>query len=138
LVAAAIPFIVGSLVDVLILWIFQRQPAAEWEFTALISTAEGLPRIALGLAFAYLAMLVRGSTSLIGYRLLALGLVAIGIAGAMIGSLMVTDYFILRASVAPEASMVFRSAVLKTIVLCGLYVFVLLPMGVLGLKRPKA
>ncbi|MGH7552746.1 MAG: hypothetical protein ACREMQ_06925 [Longimicrobiales bacterium] len=135
--AAGLIFLLGTLLDFVILWGFQRQAVPQWEFTALASTAEGLPRLILALALIYAAMHARGSTSLLGYRFLALGLIFIGLAGAAIGALMVTDYFALRAMVNPEAISILQSTTIKTLALCTLYVFVLLPVGIVGMRRPK-
>ena len=137
LAAAGLIFILGSIADVLILWLFQRQPLPQWEFTALATTTEGLPRIALGAALVYAALHVRGSTSLPGYRLLGLLLVLIGLIGAMLGGLMVLNYFTLRSTVQPGAGGLFLGTVAKTLLLCGLYVVLLIPAGILSMRRPK-
>ncbi|HEX6211667.1 MAG TPA: hypothetical protein VF136_12875 [Methylomirabilota bacterium] len=133
----AIVFLVGSVLDLVILWLFQRQPNPQWEFTAVAISAEGLPRILLGVALAYGALQLRDSASLLAYRLLAVGLIAVGVIGAVLGGLMLSDYFILRSSVNPEAVGVFRSGVFKTLALCAMYVFVLLPVGVAAWRRPR-
>lgn len=131
-------FIIGSIIDVVLLWTVQRQPNPQWEFTALATTAEGLPRIVLGIALVFAAMYVRGSTSIVKYRLYGLGLIVLGLVGLAIAGLMVTDFFALRSAVNPEARWVFRSAVLKTLLLCGMYVLFLIPAGVICMRRPKA
>lgn len=130
-------FIIGSFVDLLLLWTVQRQSVPQWEFTALATTAEGLPRIVLGIALVFAGMYVRGSTSLLKYRLFGLLLVGLGLMGVAIAGLMVTDFFALRSVVNPEARWIFRSTVLKTLLLCGMYVVFLIPAGVLCMRRPK-
>jgi len=135
---AGLIFLIGSLVDVALLWTVQRQPNPQWEFQALATTAEGLPRVVRGLAPIFGAMYVRRSTSLIKYRLFGLLLVCLGLLGIAIAGLMVTDFFALRSQVNPEARWLFRSAVLKTLLLSGMYVVFLIPAGVLCLRRPKA
>jgi hypothetical protein len=131
-------FIIGSIIDILLLWTLQRQPLPQWEFTALATTAEGLPRIVLGIALVFAAMFVRGSTSLLKYRLFGLMLIGLGLMGVAIAGLMVTDFFALRSLVNPEARWMFRSTVIKTMLLCGMYVVFLVPAGVLCMRRPKA
>lgn len=138
LAGAGLIFLLGTLLDFAILWIFQRQASPQWEFTALASTSEGLPRLVLAFGMIYAALYIRGSTSLLTYRLLGLGTILVGLAGAVVGGLMVTDYFVLRAGVNPEAAHLFRSMTLKTLSLCAMYVFLLVPIGVLGLRRPKS
>lgn len=138
LTVAGLIFMIGSAVDVALLWTVQRQALPQWEFTALASTAEGLPRIVLGIALVFTAMYVRGSTSLLKYRLLGLVLVCLGLAGIVIAGLMVTDFFALRSVVNPEARWLFRSTVLKTLLLCGMYTVLLIPAGVLCMRKPKA
>jgi hypothetical protein len=130
-------FLLGTLLDFVILWTFQRQTVPQWEFTALASLAEGLPRLVLAIALLYAALYTRESTSLLLYRLLALGLIMIGLIGAIAGALMLTDYFVLRRQVNAEVTDLFRSMTFKTLALCAMYVFILLPIGVLGLRRPS-
>ena len=136
--AAGLIFLVGSVLDLGILWIFQRQPNPQWEFTALATTAEGLPRLVLALALLYGGLYLGGSTALMAYRLVALTAIGVALAGAAVGGLMLTDFFVLRREVSPESIWIFRSTVAKTLALCAMYVFVLLPLGVLGLGRPKS
>lgn len=135
--AAGVIFLVGTALDLAILWVFQRQPGPQWEFSALASTAEGLPRLVLAIALLYGGLYTAASTSLLAYRFLALIAILIALAGAAVGGLMLSDFFVLRRQVSPEGLSIFRSTVLKTLVLCGMYVFVLFPLGVLGLQRPR-
>jgi hypothetical protein len=137
LMAVAAIFGLGSVLDLGVLWGLQRQPGPEWEFGALATTVEGLPRIALAVGFAYGALMLNGTAGALWYRLLALVLLAVGVAGAVIGAMMLSDYFVLREIVNPEAVGLFRSSVFKTLALSGLYVLLLLPVGVLGLRTPK-
>lgn len=136
--AAGMIFLIGTVLDLGILWVFQRQPNPQWEFTALATTAEGLPRLVLALALLYGGLYTAASTSLLAYRLLALIAIMVALAGAAVGGLMLSDFFVLRRQVSAEGLWIFRSTVLKTVVLCGMYVFVLFPLGVLGLRRPKS
>lgn len=136
--AAGVIFLVGTVLDLAILWVFQRQPGPQWEFSALASTAEGLPRLVLAIALLYGGLYTAASTSLLSYRFLALIAILIALAGAAVGGLMLSDFFVLRRQVSTDGLWIFRSAVLKTLVLCGMYVFVLFPLGVLGLRRPRS
>ncbi|MGH7477454.1 MAG: hypothetical protein ACRELD_14400 [Longimicrobiales bacterium] len=135
--AAGLIFILGSITDVLILWLFQRQPSTQWEFTAVATTTEGLPRIALGAAMVYAALHVRGSTTMFAYRVLGILLIVVGLAGAILGTLMVLDYITLRSTVQPQAAGMFKGAVVKTLLLAGLYVVLLIPAGVISMRKPK-
>jgi hypothetical protein len=135
--AAGWIFLLGTVLDLGILWVFQRQEGAQFEFTALASTAEGLPRIVLAVALLYAGLYVGGSTSLIAFRLLGLLLIGVALLGAVVGALMLTDYFVLRRDVTAEALWIFRSTTVKTLALCAMYVMILVPVGALGMRRPR-
>ena len=137
LLAAALILGLGSVLDVVVLWGMQRQPGPQGEFAALVATAEGLPRIVLAVSLAYAGFLVRESTVLLRFRALGLVLVAVGLLGAVVGGMVVSDYFVLRSVVEPASIALFRSAVFKTLALCTLYVLVLIPVGVLAMRRPQ-
>lgn len=130
-------FLIGSVLDVLVLWIFQRQPGPQFEFTALASTAEAMPRLVLACALLFAALYLGRSSSLLWYRVLALLLIVFAMVSVAIGGMMITDYFVLRREINPEAARIFTSSVLKTVALCGLYVVVLVPIGIMGLRRPR-
>jgi hypothetical protein len=134
--AAGILFLVAGLLDVAILWMMQRQPQPLWEYQALANTVNGLPGFVLGAGFLFGALHVSGSTSLMSYRLLALLLIGIGLGGAAAAALMASDYFILVSGVGPDEMALFRSVAFKTIALGGLHAIVLVPLGVLGMRRP--
>ncbi len=136
-VGAGLIFLVGSLLDVAILWGFQRGAGPAWEFAALSTTIEGTPRIALGAALMAAGLWVRGSTSLLMYRTIGLIMLLTGIAGAIIGGMLLSDYFILRRDVDAAQRVLFNSAALKVLALSGLHAFVLIPIGVLGMRRPR-
>lgn len=137
-IAAGLIFGVGAILDVGILWIFQRQPNNPgFEFTALASTVEGLPRIGLAAAFVALGLWLRGSTSLLSYRLLGITLVVTGFFGAMAAALVLTDWFVIRVNVPPEQQSTIKGVVFKSIALGGLYTLVFIPAGVLSMRRPR-
>jgi hypothetical protein len=137
LTAAGVIFLAGSIADFLILWFMGRQAVPEWEFAAVASTVEGMPRIVLGIAMIYAGMYVRRTRSpwifrILGSVLLLTALTSVGLAG-----LLVTDYFALRANVRPEAITAFRTTTAKTLFLCGLYFFMTVPVAMASLRRPR-
>jgi hypothetical protein len=129
-------FLAAGLLDVVILWLMQRQVQPLWEYQALANTVNGLPGFALGAGLLFGALYASGSTSLLSYRLLALLLIGIGLGGAAAAALMASDYFILVSGVGPDEMALFRSVAFKTIALGGLHTVVLVPLGVLGMRRP--
>ena len=136
LVAAGVLMLLGSLVDLGVLWGLQRQDNVRWEFVALSSTAEGFPRMALGIGLLYAAIWVAAVRTMWAWRSLALFLVALGVAAGLLGALMVTDYFALIGQIPVETRQAFRSSVAKSLTLYGLYVIVMLPIGILLVRRP--
>jgi hypothetical protein len=137
MLAVGLVFFLGTVADLATLWVAQRQPSIQWEFAALTSTAEGLPRLALAFGALYLALLLRKSESLSSYRFIGIGMLLTGLASALIGVLIGMDYLALARQVAPEAAAVFRSSVAKTLALALTYTAVLVPVGGWGLSRPK-
>ncbi len=135
--AAGVTFLLGTVLDFGILWWFEHVPGPQWEFTALSSTAAGLPRIVLALALLYGALYVRGSTSLRSFRVLAVASILSGLAGGLVGALTIVDYLVLRPDITPEAQQVFRSTMLETLALSIMYMLVMVPVGVLGFRRPR-
>lgn len=131
--------VLGTLVDLGVLWLVQRQSAVQWEFVALVNTLDAFPRLVLGLGAAYIAFVVRRSTSMLGYRLLGTLVLLLGLAGAALGVLLLTDYFVL-ARVVQEADtrVAFQSLIVKGLALSGFYFVLLTPIGALGLRRPKS
>lgn len=134
--AAGVLFLAASLLDLVVLWGMQRQSQPLWEYQALANTVDGLPGFALAAGFMFGALYIGGSGSLLVYRLLGLLLIGIGLAGAAAAALMTSDYFILVTGVGPDEMALFRSVAFKTIALGGLHTIVLLPLGVLGMRRP--
>lgn len=137
LTAAGVIFLAGSIADVLILWFIGRQPVPQWEFAAVATTVEGMPRIVLGIAMIYAGMFIRRTRSpwvfrILGLVLLLTALMSIGLAG-----LLVTDYFALRGNVVAEAIPAFRSTTAKTLFLCALYFVMTLPAAIASLRRPR-
>jgi hypothetical protein len=136
--AAGVMFAAGAVVDVAILWGFQRVPDnAAWEFTALATTVEGLPRVALGCALVAVGLWLSGSTSLIAYRGLGLFVLMTGFAGAAAAALVVTDWFVIRGDVPAQQAGIFQGIVAKSIALGGIYILLFIPAGVLSMRRPR-
>jgi hypothetical protein len=137
LYAAGLIFLIGSIADIMTLWVMQAQPDPEWEFSSLVSTIEGTPRIVLAIAMLLAGNYFRGTSSLVAQKLFASILLLLGLAGAVIGALILSDYFVVRGAVEPDKQKVFLSVVLKALTLSALHVLILVPVGVLGLRRPK-
>lgn len=129
--------LLGSLVDLGILWIVQHQRNPQWEFVAIASTLEGLPRFAMALAFFYAALYLRRSTSLAAYRTLSAGVLVVGLVGGGLGVLALMDYLALSSMVAGVPESLIRSTALKAVALGGIFLLLLVPLGLLGLRRPK-
>ena len=56
---AGLVYFVGSLIDLGILWLGQRQAGLQWEFVAITNTADAMPRLILALALLYLGVHLR-------------------------------------------------------------------------------
>jgi hypothetical protein len=135
--AAGLLYLIGSLADVILAWFVNADPGnPNSEFITLSSTVEGTPRIVLAVALIWVALHIRGSASLITQRFFGLILILLGIGGAIVGAMMVSDYFVIRGQVLPEEQTVFASIVLKTLTLSALHLVLLVPVGVLAVRRP--
>lgn len=138
--AASGMFMVGSIIDVGVLWLLQRQDQPQWEFVAIANTLDAFPRFALAIALLYAALYFGRSSSIAVYRVAAVGLVFLGLAAAALGALMVTDYFALAklAGQQPQALEMIRTTSIRAVILSGVYVILLVPLGIIGLRRPKS
>lgn len=136
--AGGLVLLAGGLLDLGTLWIAQRQETLQWEFVAVSRTTEAVPRIVLALALCHGALYLRRSDTLWAYRALAAGLLVLGVAGLVLGGLTFTQYVALSGAIDPGGIAPFRSSAIKTGALSALYALVLLPAGVIGLRRPKA
>jgi hypothetical protein len=138
LMAAGLLFLIGSLADLILLWTVNRDAGnPQFEFTALSLTVEGTPRIALAIALIWGALHIRGATSPLIQRVLAVSLILLGIGGAIVGAMMISDFFVLRGSIQPGETRAFTSVVLKTLTLSALHLVLLVPVGVLSVRRPR-
>src|SRR5690606_12644839 len=127
----------GSLVDLGILWIAQYQASPQWEFVAIASTLEGLPRFVMAIAFFYAALYLRRSQSLAAYRALGAGVLVLGLAGAGLGLLALMDYLALAGLVEGMPESLTRSSALKAAALGGVFFFLLVPLGFVALRHPR-
>ncbi len=127
----------GSAVDPGILWLGQRQDGLAWEYVAIVNTVEGMGGLILAAGLAYAAIHIRDGESLAPLRLLGGSLMVVGIVGGVLGLMLITDYFALRTNMEQQAEVLFRTTTVKGLTLSGLYFFVLVPVGFLGLVRRK-
>lgn len=132
--AAGVIYLVGSLVDFGILWLLQRQDTLQWEFVALVQTAEGFPRLVLGAALILAGSSLRGVPARWTHRAIGALVVLLALGAAAIGALAGLNYLSMAGSLQGEAGGLFRSASVKTVALSALYVCVLLPAGIAGLR----
>ena len=137
LLAISAVLVLGTFIDLGVLWIGQRQPSAQWEFVALANTIEGFWALVLAAALSYVAMLVGGSKSAAGYRILGIGVLGIGLAGGGLGLLLASDYLALRPGIPPEGMALLTTTTFKGLGLSALYFLVLTPLGFLGLRLPS-
>lgn len=136
--AGGLIYLIGSFADLAAMWIINRVPGnPDFEFTALANTLDGTPRIVLAVAMIWVALHIRGSNSLMIQRLMGILLILLGIAGAIMGAMVIADYFVLRGSVAPPDQKLFVSITLKALTLSALHLLVLVPVGVLSVRRPR-
>jgi len=135
--AAAIILVVGTAFDLGILWLAQRQDTLQWEFVATTNTIEAFARPVIALGLMYAALSLGRIGSLAAYRAMAVFALLLGVGGALLGTLLLLDYLALSGSVNPEGIAVFRSTVAKAGTLALLYFVILVPVGIMGLRRPK-
>lgn len=136
LAAAAILVIAVTFLRVAALWGLERQSSAEWQLTALASTAEALPWLVLAGGLFYTALYASESTSLLAYRLLGLCMILLGLIAAGIAARVVTQYGTLPQDMDMETVRLLRVATVKAVGIGVLHLIVLVPIGVLGLRRP--
>jgi hypothetical protein len=138
--AAGAVFLAGSLVDLFVLWFLQRQNQPQWEFVAIANTMDSLPRFALAMAFFYLALHLRKATSLWAYRSVAALALLLGLVGGALAALILTDYFVLAefARAQGGAMAMLKSTTLKAGALGGMFFVLFVPLGFLGMRRPRS
>jgi hypothetical protein len=136
--AAGFVMLVGSMLDLGILWLLQRQSNPQWEYVAVANTMEAVPRLVLGLGLLYAAVYLAGVGRMWVYRAFAATLVFLGLFSLACGGLILTSYLALAKMVTePEAYAMLRSVAIKALGLSSLYVAVLIPAGIWGMRRPR-
>ena len=138
LLVAGLVYLVGSLVDLGILWFAQRQPSLQWQFLAITNTVEAWPRMVLAIGLLHVGLHVGGSNSAPFYRSLGVLLAVMGALAAVMGVSMALTYARVSGDVTGEAAVVLRSSAIKTELLCTLYVVTLLPVGLMGSLGPRS
>ena len=136
--ALGVIYLVGTLVDLGILWFGQRQAGLQWEFVALTNTVEAWPRLVLGLGMMYLGVYIGDVRAQWPYRVLSGSVLLLGVGALALGGLMALNYLQVRDGMPAESASIVNSSVLKTGILCGLYVLLLIPSGVMGLFGLKS
>ncbi len=132
--------LIGSLVDLGVLWGLQRQNQPQWEFVAISNTLDAFPRFVLAMAGAYLALFVTKSTSLFAFRVMAVFAVMLGLASAALGALLITDYFALAKLAAAQTPILvaLKSAMVKGGALSLFFTLASLGIGIFGWRRPRS
>lgn len=131
-------FMIGSLIDLAVLWLLQRQESPQWEYVAVANTLEALPRFGLAVAFFFAALHFRRSTSMGMYRVVGALMVVLGLFAAVLGVIAVTDYYVLAEfAQGPDALGALQSTSAKAVALSALYFWTLVPLGVLAARRPR-
>ena len=127
----------GRLFDIGVLWIVQRSNTPQWEFMALSNTLDVVPGFVLALGIAYCGLQFKNPQSSVGYRLLAVGLILLGLVSAAVAGLIGMDYLALSKYADPRALGVLRSTALRAVVLGTFFFLVLIPVGIYAFKRPR-
>ena len=134
---AGLVYLLGSLLDLAVLWFGQNAGNVQFQFVALTRTAEGFPRLFVATALIYGGLYLGGSRALWAYRLLATWLLVLGMVALMVLALVGLNYPTISGAVTDEGRPLFRTTVLKTGGLSLLYVVSLLPLGFLGFSTRK-
>jgi hypothetical protein len=134
---AGLILLLSGIFDLSVLWLLQRVASPQWELMAIANTITAFPGLVLALAVLSLALYLRRAGGLWGIRILAGASVLLGLAGGALGLLMILDFFVLRGVVSPDALTALWSTTLKTVLLGGLYMVVLVPVGILQLKSSR-
>ncbi len=138
--AAGALFLLGSVVDLAVLWVLQRQPTTGWEFVALQNTLEAFPRFMLGFAFISVALYLARPRPEGGLRLIGATMLLLAVTAAALGALVAMDYLVLARMVDPRvplAARVLKIATLKALALSGVDTLVLGSFGLMGVRHLK-
>jgi hypothetical protein len=137
--AGGLVMLLGSFIDLAVLWGLQFQPNPQWEFVATMNTLEGYIRFAIGIAFIYAGLYVGRSTSLWKYRTVAAFTLLLGIAAALLGLVLLNDYYALSRLTQDQTQAMgaLVTSVTKGVMLSGLFTVVFVPLGIMGLRKPR-
>jgi hypothetical protein len=137
--AGASILLLGSFIDLGVLWVLQYQPTPQWEFVATMNTLEAYTRFSIGIGLIYAALFIGRSASMWKYRLTAVFMLLLGIVGMVLGLVLLNDYFALsRLTQDQTAGMgALVISVTKGVLLSGLITVLFVPLGILGLRRPR-
>lgn len=135
--AAGAIMLLGVVVDLGVLWFLQHEGTPQWEFAALSTSMDSVPRFAFGLGFLFLGLHLRNSTSKLSYRVLGSLLLALGLVALAAAALMAMSYLSLGNLVTePSVYTMLRSVAIKTIGLAVIYSGLSIPAGIAVLRRP--
>ena len=134
--AVGLLYLLGSLVDLGTLWGLQRQPGPNWEFVAIGSTLDALPRFGLAFGLLMLGSWAGGSGGTI-LRICGAGLLLVGAAAGVLGVLLVTDYLAIVAGGVPEpAAVMARASTIKGAAIGGLGLILFVTAGIVSVRSP--
>jgi hypothetical protein len=138
-VAGGTILLVGVALDLFALWVLQRQPTVQWEFVALGTTTNSYTLLIVSAALFYGALAASRTESVTAYRMVAVGVILMGLFGLIVGFLIGTNYLAVSkdAGIAPEAASLFKSLVVKSGGVSLLFATGMLFAGVFGLRMPK-
>ncbi|MGH7574077.1 MAG: hypothetical protein ACREM1_02965 [Longimicrobiales bacterium] len=136
LIAAATIVVAVAALRLGVVWVFERQPGPAAQLVALAGMVDVLPWLVVAFALYYAALYAGQSTSLLAYRTLGMGMILIALFGAGLAVLAISRYGWLPPDLDPETAQRLRARVIWTVGICALHVVVLIPIGMLGLRRP--
>lgn len=137
---AGLILLIGVVLDLGTLWVLQKQPSVQWEFVALGTTTNAYPFLLLSAVLLYLSLAMGQSDSLVAYRAVGGLVFGMGLLGLAVLLLIVTKYVALvkQAGLPDDAIPFFRSVLIKSGGLSAVYALCLVPVGLLGLRRPHS
>ncbi|HUL70843.1 MAG TPA: hypothetical protein VLT17_11480 [Gemmatimonadales bacterium] len=135
LIGGGTGILLATILDLAVLWAVQRQPNAQWEFTAVVTTLDHYSLLLIGLGAILGGCYLRGVDR--RWVAVSVGLIAlVGALGAVgLGLLLAKDFLAIRKVIEPDAIAGFRAAVVKGLSLVGIYTLTLGQAGQLALKR---
>lgn len=138
--AVGVMLLAGAIIDLVTLWMIQRQDTLEWELVALGTTTNSFPILGLGVVLLYAYLVLNRSESLAKYRVVSVLAVMVGLVGFVVGFLVATNYLAVTkaATIRTEAVPIFKSIVVKTGGISAVYGTLMVGAGLLALRRPKS